>query len=264
MRRHQRPEYRHLEVVVEGAVATLTMSRPERKNALGPVLINELLWALDDLRDAAAVRVVVLAGAGKVFCAGADLREMTGPGEESALPAKGDLAELLLRFPKLHKPVIAKVQGAALGGGLGLAASCHFLLAGQSARLGTPEILRGLFPMQIMAVLGRLMPRRRLLEMMLLGEVLSAEDAARAGLVTRVVADEQLEQATAELAKALAERSPTAMRMGLDAFHAQEDRSLEEALPYLRGQLMELLGTEDAMEGLSAFLQKRAPVWRGR
>ncbi len=260
----QRPEYRCLHVHQDGAIATLVLSRPERKNALSPGLINELLWALDDAREDPDVRVIVLAGAGGTFCAGADLREMSGPGEETALAPKGDLAQLLLRLTELTKPVIARVDGVALGGGLGLVASCHFAIAAQSARLGTPEILRGLFPMQIMAVLARLMPQRRLLEMMLLGQTLQADTAERWGLVTRVVPDAELERATDELAHTLSERSPTATRMGLAAYGAQSGQPLEEALPYLREQLMELLSKEDAIEGLAAFLQKRPPVWTGR
>jgi len=258
----QRAEYRHLTARREAAVATLTLSRPERKNAMGPVLINELLWALDDARDDPEVRVVVLAGAGKAFCAGADLRDMTGRGEESGLPPRGDLAQLLLRFPKLHKPVIAKVHGAALGGGLGLVASCHFAIAGSSAVLGTPEILRGLFPMQIMAVLSRLMPQRQLLEMMLLGLTVDAKTAAAWGMVTRVVADAALDEEVEQLARTLSERSPTAVRAGLSAFDQQSGKPLEETIPYLRGQLMELLSQPDAIEGLMAFMQKRPPVWR--
>ncbi len=260
----QRPEYRHIAVHKDGAIATLVLSRPERKNALSPALINELLWALDDARDDPEVRTIVLAGAGGTFCAGADLREMSGPGEETALPPKGDLAQLLLRFAEITKPVVAKVNGVALGGGLGLVASCHFAIAAESARLGTPEILRGLFPMQIMAVLERVMPQRRLLEMMLLGQTLHAAAAERCGLVTRVVPDAELDAATDELAHNLSERSPTATRMGLAAFRFQSGQSLEEALPYLREQLMELLSKEDAVEGLAAFLQKRPPVWTGR
>ena len=258
----QRAEYRHLTARKEGAVATLVLSRPERKNALGPVLINELLWALDDARDDPEVRVVVLTGAGKAFCAGVDLHEMTGRSEESGLPPKGDLAQLLLRFPKLHKPVIAKVHGCALGGGLGLVASCHFALAGESATLGTPEILRGLFPMQIMAVLARLMPQRQLLEMTLLGLTVSAATAASWGILTSVVADAALDEEVDRLARALSERSPTAVRAGLNAFDQQSGKPLEETIPYLRGQLMELLSQPDAIEGLMAFMQKRPPVWR--
>jgi len=264
MAAEQRPEFHNLEVQRRGFVATIVLRRPERKNALSPMLINELLWALDDVRADAAVRVVVLTGAGKAFCAGVDLRQISDPGEESALAAKGDFAQLLLRFPKMQKPVVARVNGAALGGGLGLVASCPFAIAGESATLGTPEILRGLFPMQIMAVLERLVPRRKLLDMILLGKTVSAKVAEEWGLVTRAVPDAELDGAVEELAHELAARSPTAMRMGLDAFAMQSGKPLEEALPYLRGQLEELLGKEDALEGLTAFLQKRAPVWTGR
>ncbi|MDB4985949.1 MAG: Enoyl-CoA hydratase [Myxococcaceae bacterium] len=258
----QRPEYRHLQATSAAGVTTLTLARPERKNALGPVLINELLWALDDARDDPEVRVIVLTGAGKTFCAGADLREMTGPSEASSLPPRGDLAQLLLRFPRLHKPVIAKVRGAALGGGLGLVASCHFALAADSAQLGTPEILRGLFPMQIMAVLQHLMPRRQLLEMMLLGRTVAAPIAQEWGLITRAVAEPALDATVDELALELASRSPTATRMGLAAFEQLEGKSLEDAIPFLRTQLMTLLSQPEAVEGLAAFLQKRPPSWK--
>lgn len=262
----QRSEYRYLRVSRAGegdTIATLTLARPERKNALGPVLINELLWALDDARDDRTVRAIVIAGDGKAFCAGADLREMIGPGEESPLAPRGDFGELLLRFPKLHKPTIAKVQGVALGGGLGLAASCHFVIAAESAQLGTPEVLRGLFPMQIMAVLEHLVPRRKLLDLMLLGKTVAAREAEQLGLVTRVVADEELDREVLSVATQLAARSPTALRAGLAAHEATTSKPLEEAIPLLRTQLAGLLSQPDAVEGLAAFMQKRDPHWQG-
>jgi enoyl-CoA hydratase/carnithine racemase len=257
----QRPEYRDLLVHVAQHVATLTLNRPNRKNALSPVLINELVWALDDAREDPNVRVIVLTGSHETFCAGADLSQMGGKTEESALPARGDLCELLLRFPKLNKPAIAKVRGVALGGGLGLVASCTFALAAESSMLGTPEVLRGLFPMQIMAVLEPRMPRRRLLEMMLVGLSVPARTAADWGLLTRAVPDGELDAEVARLAATLADRSPTALSMGLEAFHTQLGQPIAEAIPYLRGRLMALLSEPDAIEGLSAFLQKRAPSW---
>ncbi|HEY6880086.1 MAG TPA: enoyl-CoA hydratase-related protein [Polyangiales bacterium] len=262
----QRPQYRHLRIErsgERGAIVTITLARPDRKNALGPVLINDLLWALDDARDDPAVRVIVLAGEGKAFCAGADLREMLEPDPDGTLAARGDFGDLLLRFPKLHKPTIAKVHGVALGGGLGLAASCHFAIAAESAQLGTPEVLRGLFPMQIMAVLERLVPRRKLIEMMLLGRTVAAREAETLGLITRAVADAELEREVDALAQQLASHAPVAIQRGLAAHEATTDKAFEEAVPYLREQLASLLAHPDAMEGLAAFLQKRKPHWKG-
>jgi enoyl-CoA hydratase/carnithine racemase len=261
--------YRTIRIEVEAAIATVVLNRPERKNALGPEMVNELCWALDDARDDPAVRVVVITGAGGAFSAGADLRPMTqmsesGRGGGEPLPQRGDYVDLLMRFTTLGKPTIARVPGVAMGGALGIIASCDFAIAGESATFGTPEIKRGLFPMMIMAVLRRVVSRRRLMEMMLLGETMSAREAERIELISRCVPDTELEGAVRELAEKLAAQSPTAMRMGLSAWHAQSDLDLARALPYLRDQLVAILGTEDAREGLMAFAEKRAPKWTGR
>ena len=168
------------------------------------------------------MRVIVLTGSGRAFSAGGDLKSMaSGEAEAPALPPKGDYADLLLRFVALGKPTIARVNGYAYGGGLGLVASCDFAIAKKSASMGTPEIDRGLFPMMIMAVLGRILSRRRLMEMMLLGDKLSAERAEELELITRAVDDERLDETVDALAARLAEKSPTAVRMGLAAYHQQ-------------------------------------------
>lgn len=255
-------EYRSILVDAKDGVATVTLNQPARKNPIGPTSVNELLYALDDAGADPDVRVVVLTGAGAAFSAGGDLKQLGG--DEAALPPKGDFADLLLRFTTLGKPTVARVPGPALGGGLGLVASCDFAVACESAVLGTPEIRRGLFPMQIMAVLGRVVPRRKLLPMMLLGDKLSAAQALDLGLLTHVVPDAALDGAVAELAARLAAQSPTAMRMGLEAWHRQADQPLEESLPWLRDRFFEMLGTDDAQEGLRAFFEKRAPRWTGK
>lgn len=253
-------EYTAIEVSSDAGVATIRLNVPERKNALSPAMVNELLYAFDDAREDSDVRVVVLTGTGNAFCAGGDLKQM-GKG---SLPPKGDFVDLMLAFRQVEKPVVAKLNGYAYGGGVGLVASCHFAVAGIGVKLGTPEIARGLFPMMIMAVMQRVVPRRKLLDMMLLGERLSATEALEVGLVSHVVSDEELDAKTDALTAKLASQSPTAMRLGLRAFHHQSDRSLEDALPYLRDRLYELLGTEDAREGLQAFFEKREPVWKGK
>ncbi len=253
--------YETLLVDAKDGVATITLNRPDRKNAISPGLVNELIWALDDAKAADDVRVVVLTGSGEHFCVGADLSQLSGA---SGLANKGDFADLLLRFSSLGKPTIARVHGPALGGGVGLVAGCDFAVAGESATFGLPEIKRGLFPMMIMAVLSRVVPRRKLLPMMLLGETMSAAEALEVELVTSVAPDKLLDAEIDALARKLAAQSPTAMRMGLAAYHWQLDRKLEESVPYLRGQLVAILGTEDAREGIAAFKEKRAPKWTGR
>lgn len=257
--------YRAITVGVDGAIATITMNRPERKNPLGPEMVNELLWALDDCRDDAAVRVVVLTGAGNAFSGGGDLKQMAGgDGGPPPLEIKGDYVDLLQRFTAMGKPTIARVNGVAMGGALGIIAGCDFAIVTASAQLGTPEIKRGLFPMMIMAVLRRVVSKRRLMELMLTGDPITAEEAAAIELVNRAVPDAELDAAVKSLADKLAAQSPTAMRMGLAAWHAQADQDLATSLPMLRDQLFAILGTEDAREGLTAFMQKRAPVWTGR
>ena len=252
--------YERIRVERGGGVETIWLSNPPRRNAIGPRMMNELLWALADARAADEVRSIVLTGEGKTFCAGGDF---TGATHESELPHKGDFADLLLDLYRSDKPVVAKVNGDALGGGLGLATACTFAVASTTARLGTPEIELGLFPMMIMAVLSRHVPRRRLTEMMLLGQKVSAEEGARLGLVNRAVAPEALDAEVTAITAAIAGKSATTVRLGLRALAAQDDLDLERALPMLRDRLSEVLATDDAREGLMAFLEKRVPRWTG-
>ncbi len=243
---------------------TLTLWNPARKNAIGPVMVNELLHALADAEGDASVRSIVITGAGDAFCAGGDFAQMTGGAGEDALPIKGDYADLLLALTRSPKPIIARVNGHAMGGGLGLVAASHFAVAQKGAKLGTPEVNVGLFPMMIMAVLRRVVPRRRLLEMMLFGERLDADQAVSLGLLNRAVEVGELDAAVKQITDTLGSKSPMTLRLGLQAFAAQDDLDLEEALPLLRERLAGCLATDDAREGLMAFLQKRPPQWTGK
>jgi enoyl-CoA hydratase/carnithine racemase len=247
--------------VAPARVATLTLHRPQRKNSLSPVLVNELLHGLDAALGDPSVRVVVLEGGGGTFCAGADLGGGDG---DSTLPVKGDFSDLLLALSRAEKPVVAKVRGVAMGGGVGLAAACHFAVTTDDAVWSTPEVHRGLWPMMIMAVLARTVSRRHLLELMLLGDKLSGARAAEMGLASRAVPAGELDEAVDTLCDGLAGRSPTAVSHGLRAYNRQADLRLEESLPMLRDALAELFATEDAQEGIAAFLQRRPPVWTGR
>jgi enoyl-CoA hydratase/carnithine racemase len=257
------PAFERIKVVREGSTETITLANAARRNAIGPVMANELLHALDGAQRDDAVRVVVLTGEGKAFCAGGDFGEMQA-GATSRLAHKGDYADVLLALWRSDKPVIAKVNGHAMGGGLGLVAASTFAVASSEAMLGTPEIDVGLFPMMIMAILTRLVPRRRLVQMMLLAEKMTAQEAVSCGLLNSAVPPEALDDAVGVLAGRLASKSPLTMRLGLRAIAAQEDLDVERALPMLRDRLAECLTTADAREGLTAFLEKRPPVWTGK
>jgi enoyl-CoA hydratase len=254
---------------VRGPVARITLNRPEKRNPLGPVTIGELLHALDAARQDEAVRVIVLTGAGKVFSAGGDLSSMGGGGTPLQSPGSGStkagtFVDLNLALTRVGKPTIAMVNGHALAGGLGLVVACDVAIAADDAQLGTPEINVGLWPMMIMATIFRNVPRKRGLELIMTGDKISAAQAAELGLITRAVSREQLEGEVEALAQKLAGKSPIVMRLGLEAFYRVQDMELEPALHHLQTQLMAVLATEDAREGLTAFLEKRAPQWKGK
>lgn len=256
-------EYGKLRVRREDGVFTVRLHNPERRNAIGGQMANELLYALEEAHREGA-QVVVLEGEGAAFCVGGDFSQMPVAGGAEALPVKGDFADLLLAMIRSEVPIVARVHGMALGGGLGLVAASTFAVAARSAQLGTPEINVGLFPMMIMAVLARVVPRRRLLEMMLFGERMSAEDAKAAGLVNQVVDDDALDGAVAALCAKIREKSPSTVKLGLRAYAAQGDLAMEASLPMLRDRLVECLATDDAREGLTAFMEKRKPKWSGK
>jgi enoyl-CoA hydratase/carnithine racemase len=254
---------------VDSRVARITLNRPDKRNPIGPTTIGELLHALDAAKNDAAVRVVVLTGAGKVFSAGGDLSTMGGGGKPleahgGAVTKPGTFVDLNLALVHLGKPTIAMVNGHALAGGLGVVVACDVAIAADDAQFGTPEINVGLWPMMIMATIFRNVTRKRGLELILTGDKISAADAAAMGLITRAVPRADLERAVDAIAEKLCGKSPAIVKMGLDAFHHSSDMELAPALEYLQGQLMAVLGTEDAREGLMAFLEKRAPVWKGR
>ena len=257
-----------VEPLGEGDVVQVTLNRAERRNAIGPEMINELRWAFTDAHENKAIRVIVLTGAGKAFCAGGDFAQMTSSADEGTLPLHedggGDYASLMLSMVNTKKPIVAKVNGHAMGGGLGLVAASTFAVAATTAQLGTPEVDVGLFPMMIMALLSRLVPRRKLVSMMVLGERLEAHQAEELGLVNAVAPPEELDQHVDALCDRLRKKAPLAVAHGLAALAAQDGQQLADALPMLRERLGALLATDDAREGLSAFLQKRAPQWSGK
>jgi len=260
------PTFRDVLYEVKGHVATITMNRPQRRNALSGRLVNELIVALETASGDANVGAVVLQGAGGAFCSGGDLSQMAGGAADDLgdVPIRGGFVELNLAFTRVGKPIVAKVHRYAYGGGLGLVAGAHFAVAEDTAKFGTPEIDRGVFPMMIMAWIFRNVPRRKGLEMILTGERISAAEAVEYGLINRAVPPEDLDAVVDDLATRLASKPPAIVRLGLEAYHRQDDLSVSEALPYLSDMLMKCFGTDDAREGMTAFLEKREPVWWGR
>jgi enoyl-CoA hydratase len=251
--------YSTIRVDDRGPVARITLDRPDKRNPIGPATCGELVAAFTALKASAEVRVVVLTGAGAVFSAGGDLSAMGKIEGPSAT-----LVELFTTMHELGKPIIAMVNGHALAGGLGLMVACDLVVASDQAQFGTTEIAVGLWPMMITAEITRSVGRKKTLEMMLTGAKLSAQDALAAGLVNRIVPAAELEAATMQLANDIAERSPAAIRLGLHAFYRSQDMELEPQLRYLQAELGRVLALEDAAEGITAFLQKRKPVWKGK
>jgi len=253
-----------LELDERDHVFTITLNRPAKKNALNEVMITELVYALDYAREAKAVRVVVIAAKGDIFCAGGDLKAMSGQAEGavvSNVPKRGESDDIPLRLHHLGKPSIARIQGSVFAGALLMVCSTTHAIAAEHAQFSAPEIRRGIWPFQVMAGLFRVVPRRAGLDFIMRGQPITAADAAQWGLINEVVPADQLDTRVTALADELAALAPGTMRMGLEAFRAQEQMPFEAALPYLKAQLLACLHSEDAQEGIAAFLEKRAPNW---
>ncbi len=258
--------YEKVAYEVADGVATVTLNDPEKRNMLSGQMLFELVDAMKRVRDSDDVRAVVLTGAGdKAFCAGADLG---GFAADVPLIQKHFATDLFLEYfrlmPRLGKPSLCAANGHVLAGGMGLALSCDLVIARENATFGTPEINVGAFPYMIMAIVYRNVPRKKVNEMMLLGERLSAEQAVSCGLANKVVPAAEFDAAVAEWAGKLASKSPVLMRLGHDAMYRQQDMAVDDALEFLRSQLSLTFTTEDIVEGVTAFFEKRDPEWKGR
>jgi enoyl-CoA hydratase/carnithine racemase len=253
---------------VEGAVARVTIDRVDRHNALNYQVMAELIDGFALAKADAEVRVVVLTGAGeRAFSAGADLGgigDNTGPA--ATHEARGRVAGMFKALYDLGKPTIARVNGYCLAGGFGLALSCDFVVASDASTFGTPEINIGLWPYMITVPLLRSMPPKKVLDLMLTGRRINAEEAERFGFLTRVVPTADLDTAVNDLAATLAEKSPVVVKWGRDSFYRVLDMELsaENALAYLHQGLTVATLTDDATEGLAAFAEKRKPTWTGQ
>ncbi len=247
-------------------VATITLNEPDTRNALSPELLSGLIDAFQRADSDPDARCIVLRSSHeRTFSSGANLGGFAG---DLSLVEKHFGSERFIELFKLigalGKPTVCVAGGHVLAGALGIALACDLIVASETATFGTPEINVGAFPFMIMALIYRNVPRKKANELLLLGERWSAQEALAAGIVNRVVPAEELDAAVAEWAGKLASKSPVIMRLGKEAMRRQLDMPLEDALDYLRAQLTLALSTEDIVEGVTAFFEKRDPNWKGR
>lgn len=250
-----------------GAIAHLKMNTPERLNALSDEMLEALQSELDTLRDDRTIRAVILSGAGKAFCAGHDLKQMTAgrQAEDGGKAYFTDLfnrcARMMMSIQSLPQPVIAQVHGIATAAGCQLVATCDLAVAAEGTRFGVNGVNIGLFCSTPMVALSRNIPRKLAFEMLTTGDFISAERAAALGLVNRVVPETLLEHETLSLAEQLASKLGAAVKIGKQAFYQQLQMPLDQAYAYTGGVMAENMLHRDTEEGISAFIEKRPPDW---
>lgn len=250
--------------IAEGPIATITLNRPEKRNALSLGMMQELLAALRQVAGQAPTRVIVLAAHGPAFSAGHDLNELVGRDLNAYRQIFDTCTRLMTTIHEVAPPVIAQVQGVATAAGCQLVATCDLAVAAESARFATPGVKIGLFCTTPMVALTRAVGRKRALEMLLSGAAIDANTAADWGLVNRVVPASELEQATQSLARQIAEASALTVTLGKQAFYAQIDLDEPKAYAYAKEVMSMNALAADAQEGMSAFIEKRTPCWTGR
>lgn len=248
-------------------IARITLHQPEKRNPLSWATAGEVTAALEDAAGDTDVRVVVITGTDPAFSAGGDLAEMTRFFSMTSLQHREDGNSVVLMFRavrNIEKPVIAQVNGIALGGGCGLVAASDLAIASDKARFGTTEINIGMFPMVILPILHRTLGRKKTLELGLTGALIDANEAERIGLVNRVVPHEKLEETVAELANQLKARSTVPIRIGKTALNVIEDMEYDKALEYARHTNTIWFASQDVKEGATAFIEKRKPTWQDK
>jgi enoyl-CoA hydratase/carnithine racemase len=256
--------YENISLQPEGPCAVITLNRPQRRNALSLEMMLELIDALDAIGRDRAVRAVILAAAGKVFCSGHDLSQMVGRDINEYRRLFDVCSELMMKIQSIPQPVIAEVQGIATAAGCQLVATCDLAIASDQAAFATPGVRIGLFCTTPMVALSRAVGRKRALEMLMTGEMVDAATAAGWGLVNRVAPAAELQAETRKLAARIAEASNLTVSLGKQAYYTQVDLDQPKAYAYAKEVMSMNSLAADAQEGISAFLEKRAPCWTGR
>jgi enoyl-CoA hydratase/carnithine racemase len=254
----------NLQIAHEDNIAVVTLNRPERRNALSLELMLDLIAALEEIGRNSEIRAVILAAAGKVFCSGHDLAQMTGRDINAYRRIFDVCSELMQKVQSIPQPVIAEVQGIATAAGCQLVATCDLAIAAEEAAFATPGVKIGLFCTTPMVALTRAIGRKRALEMLLTGELVPARTAAEWGLINQAVPAAELQSATRGLAKKVADASSLVVAIGKQAFYTQIDLDQPKAYAYAKEVMSMNALASDAQEGIGAFLGKRAPCWSGK
>ncbi|MFO7599706.1 MAG: enoyl-CoA hydratase-related protein [Candidatus Desulfacyla sp.] len=249
---------------VRDRVAFLTINREDRRNAISQEMILSFLDRLADVDRNREIAAVCLTGAGeKAFCSGADLGVTLAGQAEDRMSGPRNYARLLKEMAKCGKPLVARVNGPCLAGGMGLMLSCDIVIARNDAYFRTPEVNVGIFPMMVGALLYRNLPRKKAVDMVLTGRKIPAPEAEDMGMITRAVDPDRLDMEVEDTLKILASKSPIGTRIGKEAFRVMSDMPFEAAVDYLCEALGRVISTRDAAEGMTAFLQKRPPTFTG-
>jgi enoyl-CoA hydratase/carnithine racemase len=250
---------------IKDRVATLTINREAKRNSISQEMITAFLEYLDKLDRDNEVRAVCITGVGeKAFCSGADLGATIKGGGDDEFSGPKNYAALLKRMARFGKPTVARVNGPCLAGGVGFMLSCDIVIARDDTFFSTPEVNVGIWPMMIGALIYRNVQRKKALDMVLTGKRIPAPRAEAMGLITHAVPADQLDQTVQQTLDVLAEKSPVGMRIGKEAFRVMSDMPFDEAVDYLCDSLGKVAATEDAKEGITAFLEKRKPDFKGK
>jgi enoyl-CoA hydratase/carnithine racemase len=260
-----RQTFAYIQVEEANHILTIRLNRPQAKNAMSPTMVREYAYAMSYAHHQPQIWAVVFAAIGDVWCAGADLKAMRGQEEanNSSIPKPEQEIVIGDLFAHIHKPVIAQVHAPVYAGGHLLIGGCTHVIATHRVFFALPEVKRGLFPFQVMDMLLKILPARKVLDWCITGGTISAQEAWQLGLVTQLVEEENLQMAVSQLISKIFQNSPSAIRLGLKAFDEMRSVAEVEKQAFLKRMLDETTQTADAQEGLQAFAEKRQPNWTG-
>jgi|TARA_A100000164_G_scaffold62254_2_gene50794 enoyl-CoA hydratase/carnithine racemase len=254
-------EFQTILVEEDNYKLNVTLNRPDKKNAINSVMTNELLFLLDYASKNNSVRVIQISANGDVFCAGGDLRSMSGQENNSIPNMNGSLADIVKMMRSICKPIVCKIEGSVFAGALLLVCNATHAYAVDTVKFSTPEIKRGIWPFMVMAGLFRTMNKRQGLDLIMRGEPLTAVEAENAGLINKVFLKKDICDYVDKIVTELSLLPPKTMKTGLSAYYDQEFREFNSALDILEKEISKSLTSEEASEGITAFLEKRDPKW---